>query len=68
VANFSATSDAQGDVEIVDPVVPNGGSIEPAAAVSFPRGSIDLPNVPSARRRRSPTLFGVGRGASLTPQ
>jgi hypothetical protein len=39
-ANFSAGADNQGNVKIFDPVVPNGGSVEP-----FPQQGVDLPNI-----------------------
>ena len=48
-ANFSGKADGNGNVEIVDPTVPNGGSIE-----SFPSHGIEVPNISrSARTRRS---------------
>ena len=40
-ANFSIKADSNGNVEIVDPTVPNGGSVEPEPA----------PNLPAARHR-----------------
>jgi hypothetical protein len=43
--NFHITSGAGGTVEIVDPTVPNGGSVEPSPAQALPRAGIDLPNV-----------------------
>jgi hypothetical protein len=39
-ANFSGKADSNGNVEIVDPTVPNGGSIE-----SFPSHGIEVPNI-----------------------
>jgi hypothetical protein len=39
-ANFSAKADSNGNVEIVDPAVPNGGS-----AQTFPRNGLDLPDI-----------------------
>jgi hypothetical protein len=39
-ANFSGKADSNGNVEIVDPTVPNGGSI-----VSFPSHGIEVPNI-----------------------
>jgi hypothetical protein len=39
-ANFSAKADGNGKVEIVDPTVANGGSVEP-----FPQHGVDLPNI-----------------------
>ena len=43
--DFHITSGAGGTVEIVDPTVPNGGSVEPGPAQALPRAGIDLPNV-----------------------
>ena len=43
--NFHITAGISGTVEIVDPVVPNGGSVAPGSAGSFPRDGIDLPNI-----------------------
>ena len=51
--NFHITSGAGGTVEITDPAVPNGGSVQMSAGATFPRpGSISRTS-PSARRRRS---------------
>jgi hypothetical protein len=44
-ANFSVTADSDGNVEIVDPAVPNGGSVAPGPARTFPRNGIDLPDI-----------------------
>ena len=44
-ANFSAKADSDGNVEIVDPMVPNGGSVAPGPARTFPRNGIDLPDI-----------------------
>jgi hypothetical protein len=51
-ANFNAKADSDGNVEIVDPMVPNGGSVAPAR--TFPRNGIDLPDIAFGGRRRSP--------------
>lgn len=48
-ANFSAKPDSQGNVEIFDPTVPNGGSVQ-----TFPSHGIDLPASPLVRRPRLP--------------
>ena len=48
-ANFSAKAESNGNVEIFDPTVPNGGSVAPGSAQSFPPHGIDLPD----------TAFGV---------
>jgi hypothetical protein len=45
-ANFSAKADSNGKVEIVDPTVPNGGSVAPGpAAKTFPGSGVDLPDI-----------------------
>ena len=44
-ANFNIKADSNGKVEIVDPTVPNGGSVAPEHAQTFPRNGIDLPNI-----------------------
>ena len=44
-ANFSIKADSNGNVEIVDPTVPNGGSVAPEPAQTFPRNGIDLPDI-----------------------
>jgi hypothetical protein len=43
--NFSIAADSNGNVEIVDPTVPNGGNITPAPTPAFPAHGIDLPNI-----------------------
>jgi hypothetical protein len=54
--NFHITSGRGGIVEITDPTIPNGGSIDARTAdASALHSGIDLPNIASARRRRSPT-------------
>jgi hypothetical protein len=44
-ANFSAKADCAGNVEIVDPTVVNGGSVEPGPVQTFPRNGLDLPDI-----------------------
>jgi hypothetical protein len=44
-ANFSIQADSNGKVQIVDPTVPNGGSVTPGPAQTFPRNGIDLPGI-----------------------
>jgi trimeric autotransporter adhesin len=44
-ANFSIKADSNGNVEIVDPTVPNGASVAPEHAQTFPRNGIDLPDI-----------------------
>ena len=48
-ANFSAKADGNGNVEIVDPAVPNGGS-----AQTFPRNGLDLPDIAFGAQTTSP--------------
>jgi hypothetical protein len=43
--NFVITSGAGGTVEITDPTVPNGGSVEPANSGTIPQQGIALPNI-----------------------
>ena len=45
VGDFHITSGAGGTVAITDPAVPNGGSVQPRAASTFPRPGIDLPDI-----------------------
>ena len=53
-ANFSTRADGSGNVEIFDPTVVNGGSVEPGPAQTS-RGTASICRTsPSARRRRSP--------------
>jgi hypothetical protein len=44
-ANFSAKAGSNGNVEIVDSTVPNGGTGAAKPAQSFPRNGIDLPDI-----------------------
>jgi hypothetical protein len=44
-ANFSAKADNDGKVQIVDPAVVNGGSVEVGNAKAVPRIGIDLPDI-----------------------
>jgi hypothetical protein len=44
-SNFHIIAGNGGVVEIVDPTVPYGGSVEPGPAQTFPRQGIDLPNI-----------------------
>ena len=45
VGEFSITAGSSGTVEIVDPTVVNGGSVEPGPAQAFPRHGLDLPDI-----------------------
>lgn len=47
VANFSAKADSNGNVEILDPTVPNGGRVEPVRAKSFPSLGSATPRFPA---------------------
>src|SRR6185437_2516304 len=45
-ANFSALADSNGKVKIVDPTVPNGGSVSSGSvSSSMPHSGIDLPDI-----------------------
>jgi autotransporter passenger strand-loop-strand repeat protein len=44
-ANFSAKADNNGNVEIADPTVPNGGSVAPEPRQALPQHGIDLPDI-----------------------
>jgi hypothetical protein len=61
-ANFSAKADSAGNVEIVDPAVPNGGS-----AQSFPRNGLDLPDIAfGAHTTLAYAANANGNGGTLT--
>ena len=64
-ANFSAKADGNGNVEIIDPAVPNGGSAEPGQ--SFPRNGIDLPDIAfGAQTTLAYSENAAGTGGTLT--
>jgi hypothetical protein len=66
-ANFQITSGISGTVEITDPTVPNGGSVEPGPAQSFPRQGIDLPNIAfGAQTTLAYSQNAAGTGGTLT--
>ena len=66
-ANFSARDDGNGNVEIFDPTVPNGGSIELGAAGGFPQQGIDLPNIGfGAQTTLAYAENAAGTGGTLT--
>ena len=61
-ANFSAKADSDGNVEIVDPAVPNGGS-----AQTFPRQGLDLPDIAfGAQTTLAYAANANGAGGTLT--
>ena len=57
-ANFSAKADSNGNVEITDPAVPNGGS-----AQTFPRQGLDLPDIAFGAQ----TTLAVRRRTLMAP-
>ncbi len=64
--NFSAR-DNVGHVEIFDPTVPNGGSVEVGTAGAFPRDGIDLPNIAfGAQTTLAYSENTAGTGGTLT--
>jgi hypothetical protein len=66
-ANFSAKADSNGNVEIVDPAVPNGGSVAPGPDRTFPRNSFDLPDIAfGAQTTLAHTRNAAGTGGLLT--
>jgi len=61
-ANFSAKADSNGNVEITDPAVPNGGS-----AQTFPRQGLDLPDIAfGAQTTLAYAANANGTGGTLT--
>ena len=66
-ANFSAKADSNGNVEIVDPTVPNGGSVAPGPMQAFPQHGIDLPDIAfSAQTTLAYAKHVAGAGGTLT--
>ena len=64
---FHITSGSGGTVEIVDPAVVNGGSVEPGPLQSFPRHGIDLPNIAfGAQTTLAYAANAAGPGGTLT--
>jgi hypothetical protein len=54
-------------VEIFDPAVPNGGSVAPGPAQSFPRDGIGLPNIAfGAQTTLAYAENAAGTGGTLT--
>ena len=65
--NFSIKADGQGNVEIVDPTVPNGGSVALGPTQTFPRGGIDLPDIVfGAQTTLAYSQNAAGTGGTLT--
>jgi hypothetical protein len=65
--NFVITAGSGGTVEITDPIVPNGGSVEPAHSGTFPQHGIDLPNIAfGAQTTLAYTENAAGTGGTLT--
>jgi hypothetical protein len=65
--NFSITADRNGNVEIIDPTVPNGGSVTLAPAPAFPSRGIDLPNIAFGAHTTLAYLQSAGgAGGTLT--
>ena len=63
--NFHITAGTDGTVEIIDPAVPNGGSVEPGQ--SFPRHGIDLPDIAfGAQTTLAYSENHAGTGGTLT--
>ena len=66
-ANFSAKADGNGNVEIVDPTVPNGGSVAPGSVQTFPLNGVDLPNIAfGAQTTLAYAANAAGDGGMLT--
>jgi hypothetical protein len=66
-ANFSVTADSDGHVEIVDPAVPNGGSVAAGSVRTFPGGGVDLPDIAfGAQTTLAYAANATGTGDTLT--
>ena len=65
-SNFQISSGFGGTVMIVDPTVPNGGSVTPANSATLPRQGIDLPNIAWAQTTLAYTANATGAGGTLT--
>ena len=62
--NFVITSGSGGTVEITDPTVPNGGSVEPVNSGTFPQHGVDLPNI--AFGAQTTLAYAAGTGGTLS--
>ena len=66
-ANVSAKADSNGNVEIVDPTVPNGGSVARGPMQALPQHGIDLPDIAfSAQTTLAYAKHVAGAGGTLT--
>ena len=67
VGDFHVTSGAGGTVAITDPAVPNGGSVQPSAASTFPRPGINLPDIAfGSQTTLAYSQNATGMGGTLT--
>jgi hypothetical protein len=67
VGEFHITSGAGGTVAITDPMVSNGGSVQPSAASTFPRPGINLPDIAfGAQTTLAYSQNATGAGGPLT--
>ena len=66
-SNFHVTAGQGGVVEIVDPTVPDGGSVSLAQGQTLPRPGIDLPNIAfGAQTTLAYSENAAGTGGTLT--
>ena len=66
-ANFSGKADSNGNVEIVDPTVPNGGSVAAGLMQAFPQHGIDQPDISfGAQTTLAYAKHVAGAGGTLT--
>ena len=67
-SNFQIGSGFGGTVKIVDPTLPNGGSVVPGAATkAFPRSGVDLPDIAfGAHTTLAYSENAAGTGGTLT--
>jgi hypothetical protein len=66
-ADFHITAGTNGTVEVTDPTVPNGGSVEAAPGQVLPQEGIDLPNIAfGARTTLAYSQNAAGTGGTLT--
>jgi hypothetical protein len=67
-ANFSALADSNGKVKIIDPTVPNGGTVSSDTInSSMPHSGIDLPDIAfGAHTTLAYTANAAGTGGTLT--
>ena len=66
-SNFQISSGLSGSVAIVDPTVPDGGSVQSGPAQALPRQGIDLPNIAfGAQTTLAYSQNATGTGGTLT--